>query len=342
MRKIIALLILFSLVGCQYFEKKNTSQETSSEIIADTITNKNSDSLKIRKYVTDRQGTQFKEEPNESSKNQGDIEYGYLLEIEGEQGDYYKVMNYETGNYAYVLKSKVGDLNQISLIASDLDMVQYIAKNEEDGAEFLETPIVLDTLINIELIDKSSYEKAKKSAVDFLLRDTLAIVKKNDVITLQCLDSVVTFKDVEPNFDMDNQQVFKYEGQIEFLNQFVISGSYWEAYDYKFIDKKTGKEISFSDFPYISPDKKHIICVYTNPYDSNSEISLYTIDNELKVKQILLAGFKNWMAYNWKMENAFWSNDGHFYIPINHRVKFWNEEGNYNENYQYIRIKIRK
>ncbi|CEN48427.1 hypothetical protein CCAN2_1910010 [Capnocytophaga canimorsus] len=30
-------------------------------------------------------------------------------------------MNYETGNYAYVLKSKVGDLSQISLIASDLD-----------------------------------------------------------------------------------------------------------------------------------------------------------------------------------------------------------------------------
>ncbi|AEK22863.1 hypothetical protein [Capnocytophaga canimorsus] len=342
MRKFISLLLLLPLVGCQFFEKKNASQKSDKpEVVTDTtLKNEENNSSKIVKYVIDRQGTWFKEKPEESSENQNSMQYGYRIEVEGEQGDYYKAMNYETGNYAYVLKSKVGDLSQISLIASDLDKISLIQKGEQHEPVFYEEAITLETLISFELIDKSLYEKAKKSAVDFLLRDTLSVVKKNNVITLPCLDSIVTFKDINPNSDLDNQQVYEYKGQIEFMNQFVVSGSYWEAYDYKWIDKKTGKEISFSDFPYISPDKKRIISVYTNPYDEVVELSLYTIDDNLQVKEILLAHFTNWMAYNHEEDSIFWSGDGYFYIPINHRVKFWNESGNFNEKCQYIRIKI--
>lgn len=344
MRRIIAPLILFLLVGCQYFENKNVlSESETSKKSTDTIPEYEKNNVsKIKKYVIDRQGTHFKENPSENAKDQEYLEYGYLLEIEGEEGDFYKVINSDTGSYAYVLKEKVGALSQISLIDSDLSMLQYLGKNEEDGVEFFETSVALDTLVSFEFVDKSSYEKAKTSAVDFLLRDTLTIVKKNNTIALPCLDSVVVFKDVNPNTDMDNQQIFKYEGQIEFMNQFVISGSYWEAYDYRFVDKKTGKEISFADFPYISPDKRHIICIFTSPYDLNSDLCLYVIDSHLQIKQILLAGFKNWMAYNWNADNAFWGSDNCFYIPVNHRVKFWDEEGNYNEERQYMRIRIKK
>lgn len=344
MRKFIMLLVLLLLVGCQYFEKKNTSSESEkSKILTDTIPEyEKSDTPKIKKYVIDRQGTQLKAKPETNSENQEHLEYGHLLEIEGEEGDYYKVINYHTGNYAYVLKSKLGNSNQISLTDSDLNMVHLIGKNKWKEPTFFENSVALDTLISLELIGKSTYEKARKSAIGFLLRDTLAIVKKDNTITLPCLDSVIVFKDVNPDTDMDNQQVFKYEGQIEFLNRFVISGNYWEAYEYILIDKKTGEEISFADFPYISPDKKYIICIYTNPYDSNSDLHLYTIDDNLQIKQILLASFVNWMAYNENEEKAFWGSDNCFYISVNHPAKFWDEGGNYNAVPQYMRIKIKK
>lgn len=340
MRKIISLLLILLLVGCQFFEKKNTSQENNKmEVAPDTLSKyEKSYPKSIEKYIVDRQAW-FLEEPNENSNRQNLIQYGYKVEIKGEQGNYYKAMNYKTGNYAYIPKSKVGSWEQISLIDSDLNKINFIQKGEADEPDYFEEPIALNSFIHFELIDQSLYEKAKKSAVDFLLRDTLAIVKKNHELVLPCLDSIVTFKDINPNSDSDEEPKYSYKGQIQALNSFLIFGNYWEHYDYKLIDKKTGKEVSFTDFPYLSPDKKYIISAYANPYDETEELSLYAVDEHLHIKPIFTAYFTNWMAHNQDEKDAFWSKDGYFYVPVSHKAKFWNEL-EINNNYQYIRIKI--
>ncbi|CEN48424.1 conserved hypothetical protein [Capnocytophaga canimorsus] len=76
MRKFISLLLLLPLVGCQFFEKKNASQKSDKpEVVTDTtLKNEENNSSKIVKYVIDRQGTWFKEKPEESSENQNSMQ----------------------------------------------------------------------------------------------------------------------------------------------------------------------------------------------------------------------------------------------------------------------------
>ena len=135
------------------------------------------------------------------------------------------------------------------------------------------------------------------------------------------------------------KQEYSYLGQILFLNVYLIEGLYWENLDYKFISKLNGKEVqSFSGFPYISPDKKYIITVNADPYDTDADVELYKIING-KPKNILRASFKNWMPAVDKV-NMFWSNDGHLYVPILSPEEFWKPDGNLNDKYEYIRISI--
>ena len=56
---------------------------------------------------------------------------------------------------------------------------------------------------------------------------------------LQC-GKVVRFTD--KNVDNDGYQIFEYVGQIVPLNQYLVSGGYWESGDYKMIDKNSGED----------------------------------------------------------------------------------------------------
>lgn len=337
MRKIISLLLFLPLVGCQFFEKKNATPNTDNlDVVADTISKYEKEyPIGTEKYIIDRQGAWFLEEPNTNAIRRYFLEYATMIEVDAEQGDYYKVMY--NGNDAYIPKSKVGDWAQISLINSDLNKINFFQQEETDVPDYFDEPIALDSFIDLELIDKSSYEKAKKTAVDFLLRDTLAIVKNNNQFTLPCSDSIVTFKDIDS--ESDDLQVYQYRGQIQALNSFLVMTSYWEVYDYKLIHKNTAKEVTFPDFPYLSPDKRYIISAFTNPYEEAEQLSLYAVDEHLQIKHIFTTYFTNWQAYN-KEEEAFWGSDGHFYLPVNHKAVVW-VDGDLNDQRQYVRIKIR-
>ena len=343
MNKIAIVVCSLFLVGCQYFTKKKNTEtnSASSQIATDSLSIKDAVSSVKRQYIIDRNGAYFKEKPDTNAKTQNYIPYGYFLEIEGEKDDFYKVMNPYTGYYGYIEKNKVGTADQISLITSDLRVMSHFKMASHKEFMFFDEKETkqLEGFVDIELIDKSLYDKAKKESVDFLVRDTLSIVKKQGVLTLPATNSVVTFKDIDS--DSDDRQIYKYIGRIDFLNKFVVSGYYWEMSDYRLVDKKTGKQVSFADFPHISPDRKSIIAIYSNPYDVQSELSLYSIDEKMNIKEVFTVGFRNWMGYNWVETNAFWSKDEYFYIPVAHPAKFWDSDGNINKERQYIRIKVR-
>jgi hypothetical protein len=115
--------------------------------------------------------------------------------------------------------------------------------------------------------------------------------------------------------------------------------SYWESWDYKFINKTTGKEeVSFVDYPFISPDKKHIISISANPYNTTADLELYSILNN-KVRMIMGASFKTWMPVN-GADTMFWSSDGFLYVAALPVSTYWNANGDFNTDRQYIRIKV--
>jgi hypothetical protein len=86
--------------------------------------------------------------------------------------------------------------------------------------------------------------------------------KKKGIIELKCQAKVKKIID-KPDAE-ESMQVFNYVGQFEFLNKYLIGGSYYEGLDYKFVDKSSGEVTqTFGEYPNISADKKHIICIYT-------------------------------------------------------------------------------
>lgn len=299
--------------------------------------------------VIDRKGVEIKQQPNENSSTLGTYEYGTRLNIIEETENWFGIRDRITREFyrngrkiestawekVYVLKSKTGSIEEIKLVLSDLNIISAFTINNK--TQYFEAGKQLTEYLAIELIDKSLFDSKKSSSIDFLLADTILNKKRNGVIELKCQNRTTKYID-KPDAETE-EQIFSYVGQIVFLNKYLVCGSYREWGDYKFIDKKSGEETNtFVDYPYISPDKKYIICIHTNPYDLTADLELYSISDSI-TKKIMSTSFKNWMPI---VENGdmFWSSDGYLYLTVNHINYFWKTDGNLNEKCQYIRIKI--
>lgn len=334
MKKIIALTLLFPLVGCNFFQNKSVENQNNKEELTEIALLE-----KERFYVIDRNDVFLWETPEANSQPLDTLSYGEFVKPEAEIGNFYKVMNYNTGYYGYIEKSKLGDFKDIKLINSDLPWITYLKEGDRE-AQFFEKSKKLEKYISLELVEKSEYDREKANAVSFLLADTLNVVKKDGVITLHGDDhSVIVYRDNDS--DNDDRTVYKYEGQIAFLNQFLMSGQYYESGNYFFVDKKTGSQgQSFVDFPYISPDKKYIISLGANPYDGGCNFELYSLDENHKISFIFDALFLNWLP-TYDVTQIFWSKNGYLYVPVNQEAAYWDKAGNMNSNYQYIRVKVK-
>lgn len=241
----------------------------------------------------------------------------------------------QTNKRALIINSENTDLNEIILVPADLNIISCLTINQE--TEYFDTEVQLTEQLALELIDKPDFDSKKNSAVDFLLVDTVVNKKINGVIELKCQNK--TGKYIDNPVDRDDVQIFQYIGQIESLNQYLVRCTYWEGLDYRFIDKTSGEESAvFNEYPYISPDKKNIICIYTNPYERTADLELYSVSDN-KITKIIDVSFKNWMP-TVNPGEMFWSSDGYLYLTVNHSNSFWTADGYLNDKCQYIRIKI--
>ena len=221
------------------------------------------------------------------------------------------------------------------LMSADLNIISSLNINQK--TEFFENGSPLTKYLYLELIDKSLFDSKKNTAVNFFVADTTAIQKRNGIIEVVCKNKTVKYTNVAS--DNDGMQIFSYAGQFQFLNKYLIAGSYYEGGDYIFIDKTTGAETNtFVDFPNVSPDKKNIICVNSNGYESTADLELYEIA-DTKINHVMSVSFKNWMTLAENNE-MFWSTDGYLYLTVHNAKNFWKENGQYNDKCQYIRIKI--
>ena len=300
-------------------------------------------------YVTDRNGAERKGKPNQLSESLGTYEYGAPLEIIEITDTWLGVRDRVTRAFVrngsniestrweklYVRKSSTGELSEIKLIEKDLKVVSSLTVDEETK-EF-HTGQRLTKYITLELIEKGLFLSKKSTAISLILEDTTAIKKIKGVIELPVLKGIKRYID-KPEAE-EGREEYTYLGQIEFLNKYLVSGSYWESWDYKLIDKTTGLESqSLGDYPICSPDKKFIICISANPYSTTGDLELYSIKDK-QVTAVMSASFKNWMPVE-SEDRGFWSNDGYLYIPAQHVNAYWNSSGNLNTDSQYVRIKV--
>ena len=357
-----AILIAVSLFGCNSKQKEKTDSDTvvvATPMLKDNTSeepkrnNFDYDNTKVIKevFVIYKQGATIKEESSEQAKILGYSEYGAKLEVIEELGDWFAVRERIERNYVkddgtsvessawekvYVAKKETGSLAEVQLNQSDLNVITSLNVNEK--SEFFEKGKPLKTYSKFELIDQATFENQKNNAVNFLLADTNAFIKKNGVITLPNANKPV--KIIDKPEDGDYREEYNYLGQVEFLNQYLVEGSYHESVDFKFFDKTTGKETqTFAEYPYISANKKNIICIYGNAYESTSDLELYTINNQ-QIKLVMTASFSKWFPRAEKFNDIFWSNDGNLYLEVIHIKAMWGERPENKAKSQYIRIKL--
>lgn len=350
-----------SAMASQNITINNASIDLSKPISAALLAQYNRDGIEFdydntpvlkKVFVTDDNGAVAHQLPSSAARKVKNYTVGEKLEVIEDRDGWYAVRDKIYREYdedgdgvietniikwekVFVKKDQTAAIRKTILTPDELNIATYLSVGEKD--EYFETGKALSNYLNIELIDKALFEKKRPLAVDFLSKDR-DIKKKNGVLTIPTTKKLVKFID-KGNGD-DGDATFKYIGSIDFLNQHLVNGQYWEIADYKMIDKVTGETTqTFIEYPYISPDKKHIISAYANPYeDQHTDLELYRIQNK-KVIPIMSAGFKNWMPAT-EPEDIFWARDGYLYLAVTHSFNFWKEDGRLNDKFRYIRIKV--
>ncbi len=295
-------------------------------------------------YVTKRGGLDAKEQANEGSKTLASYDYGRALPVIEVNGPWLGIkdmvrkvdQNGESNTWekVYVLKSSTGSMEEVKLAEEDLNIICYL--KTKDKEEYLDGGKPLTSYLKFELIDKSLFESQQATGVNFLLEDTTAVVKVNGTIELKCTQKNKYYKDKDT--DNDDMEHYTYVGQIPSLNKYLVTGSYWEAFDYKLIDKTSGEQTqSLVYYPHISPDQKYIICMSCNPYESTTDLELYSIADQ-QTKLLMNASFNNWVqGYN--KGDIFWSTDGYLYVTASHMATMGDMDSDKIEK-QYMRIKV--
>ena len=206
---------------------------------------------------------------------------------------------------------------------------------------------IYDTIskyLNINQVSSEEYQEALKNKVDFLQRDTLAIVKKKGKLTFVCKQRTVYLKDdiselADKHFDM----IYTYLGNIPAIDQYVVLEDNERSLAYILIDKTTGEKRRFEKFPFLSADKRYIINIGRDYYDLDRLISLYRIEHikPLKIDTLVEGYTKSWDVYDLDKEPIFFSKNDYLYAPMNVLSNFFDEHNNPNKQRMYIKIGIR-
>lgn len=189
----------------------------------------------------------------------------------------------------------------------------------------------------IEIIDKDTFDKNKSMSVNMLSTDTTLIKKQNGILRLPCRKGEITFTDNLS--DGENHKEYTYIGEIDYLSAYVLSGIYWEDWNYFMVDKTNGSTVqTFINNPYLSPDGKYIISVDLDTSEGIAYMDLYEVTDRKYVDPIIGMYIKKWIPIN-STEPMYWGNDNFLYIPIIHNQDYWACDGNYAGLSQYIRLK---
>ena len=235
----------------------------------------------------------------------------------------------------YVEKEDMGDWEALKSKMTGEVLVESIYGDISD---------TISKYLNINQVSSEEYQEALKNKVDFLQRDTLAIVKKKGKLTFVCKQRTVYLKDdiselADKHFDI----IYTYLGNIPAIDQYVVLEDNERSLAYILIDKTTGEKRRFEKFPFLSADKRYIINIGRDYYDRDRLISLYRIEHikPLKIDTLVEGYTKSWDVYDLDKEPIFFSKNDYLYAPMNVVSNFFDEHNNPNKQRMYIKIGIK-
>lgn len=354
------LIIILALLSCNInIPKENAKKEVVEEKVTteayvnyevydynssfrndETPVKINYDSTLIvkRVYVTNLNGADVIVKPDSFYKSIYNFPYGKHLSVIEDTNEWYAIKNrsiFSSWVMVYVLKSATGEANALKLKTSDLladsEFTNFLSISNNHSNDNLD---VISKYIDLELISKSVFDKARKHAIKYIFEDSLKVKNKNGDIELILQDTTIRF--INNPTDGESRQNPSYVGSINALNSYLIyiGGHEWESYF--LIDKNSGDEKWTSEsLPYLSPNGKYIICCREEMYDEIGVVEIYNVGSST-IKLQLSASFIKWVP-SWG--NMFWSSDDCFYVEV--YSSFINQSDYAEELKQYIRLRIK-
>ena len=323
MKYFISLILILLLAGCNLFQKQQPAGESVASFWKDEVFVPVEKELYVIKDVTTIYASLTDSIPSLFCI------MGDKLEIIAEGKELYKTKR------GYVEKEDMGDWEALKSKMTGEVLVESIYTDISD---------TISKYLNINQVSSEEYQEALKNKVDFLQRDTLAIVKKKGKLTFVCKQRTVYLKDdiselADKHFDM----IYTYLGNIPAIDQYVVLEDTERSLAYILIDKTTGEKRRFEKFPFLSADKRYIINIGRDYYDRDRLISLYRIEHikPLKIDTLVEGYTKSWDVYDLDKEPIFFSKNDYLYAPMNVVSNFFDEHNNPNKQRMYIKIGIR-
>ena len=323
MRNLLLYISILSFVGCNLFQKQQPAGESVASFWKEEVFVPVEKELYVIKEVTTTYASLTDSIPSFFCI------MGDKLEIIAEGKEFYKT---ERG---YVEKEDMGDWEALKSKMTGEVLVESIYGDISD---------TISKYLNINQVSLEEYQEALKNKVDFLQRDTLAIVKKKGKLTFVCKQRTVYLKDdiselADKHFDM----IYTYLGNIPAIDQYVVLEDTERSLAYILIDKTTGEKRRFEKFPFLSADKRYIINIGRDYYDRDRLISLYRIEHikPLKIDTLVEGYTKSWDVYDLDKEPIFFSKNDYLYAPMNVVGNFFDEHNTPNKQRMYIKIGIK-
>ena len=317
MKLLILYISLFYLIGCNLFQGKQPAEGSAivEEKQVETFV-----PVEKELYVIDKE------------EREDYYLFGEKIKISAEGTEFYK-----TNRGDYIKKKDVGDWNTLKTKITGDDLIKNVDINGNSNDS-------ISKYLSIDQISYEEYQEALRNKIDFLIEDTLAIVKKNGKLTFPCEHKTVYLKDQSDNVEDPFSTTYAYVGNIPILNQYLVFEDSEDFYAYIFMDKTTGKQTDFERFPFLSPDKKYIITIGRAYEDLVGTISLYRIKSikPFVIETLVNEDTKWWAAYDFDKESIFFSKNGFLYAPMNVIPNFFDEHNNPNKQRMYIKIGIKR
>ena len=340
MKHITIIFVTSLLASCNFFQKTQPAGE--SVVVEEAQKQQEEAFVPVEKelYVISPTALRYTVPDIHSDPEEEEHSFGNLFEIEAESEHFYKIKsNWDW----YLRKEDMGSYEDIQFTKEVLEDVHFIGKREGDTFVDEKKRTTLSKYFTIDMISYEEYQKAKKNGYFPLVKDTLAIKKKEGILSLPCRDTLVELKDVEMT-PQDDLEVYEYEGEMQPIHQYLIAGYYYEAGDKFFIDKRTGHETEIESHPYLSPNGKYIITLGVTEMGGPTAIALYKVLNKdpFAIELVVSAWIRYWVAYEAsKNRPTFFGKDGCLYVAMDALDSY---EYNYKEEdkpCKYLRIKIK-
>ena len=201
------LLFFLALLstGCQFFQ----GQQQAGERVA-TEAKQEEVFVPVEKelYVI-KEGT-IRDKDFKIKREAYSFPFGEKIKIVAEGKEFYRT---ERGDY--IEKNNVGNWETLKALITDEMLIRNIDINGNPNDSIAK-------YLAITQISYEEYQEALKNKVDFLIEDTLSIVKKNGKLTFPCQHKTIYLKDQPDDFENPFSTTYAYVGNMPALNQYLV------------------------------------------------------------------------------------------------------------------------